>query len=84
MANALERYKRNPAGMRAILRSGGVRQDLLARAQRVRAAAQVRTDRPLIADSYIGAGRAGATVIGVPMRQEREERILGAAIDAAR
>jgi hypothetical protein len=81
---AVEKFKLTPAGARALLRSPGVRDDLEARAERIKAAAQPYTDNDLIADSYIGKGRAGATVIGVPMRQERDERILGSAIDAAR
>jgi hypothetical protein len=85
MAQALERFTIDSAGARALLRSDGVRADLDARAQRVKAAAegQVDSDVEIIADSYIGSGRAGATVIGVPMRIERRRRVLGGAVDAA-
>lgn len=78
-----DRFKIRSAGAKELLRSDRVRGDLERRAGKVRAAAAGSTDAHLIADSYTGRGRAGATVIGVPMRQEVKERILGRAIDAA-
>lgn len=80
----LESYRHNSRGMIDVLRSPGVRADLEARARRVLAAAQPNTSARLIADSYRGRIRAGATVIGVPMREEASRRVLGSAIDAAR
>lgn len=80
----LERFVLNSSGAREILRSSGVRADLESRARRVKAAAQPHTDRDLIADSYTGRNRAGATVIGTSITEETERRTLGSAIDAAR
>ena len=85
----LERFVLNSPGVRAILRSPEVRADLHARALRVKAVvdAELATlDAPypgVVADSYTGHGRAGATVLGVPLPLERSRRILGGAIDAA-
>lgn len=84
-----ERFKHNRAGYLAVLKSSGVEADLGRRAQRVRAAAQsqIPADEDgieLIADTQVGKTRAGATVIGIPMRLEVDHRILGRAIDAAR
>lgn len=81
--SGFEKFKISSPGARALLRSGGVRADLQRRAEAVRTAAQPQTDADLTADSYIGKGRAGATVIGVPMPIEQDRRILGGAIDAA-
>jgi hypothetical protein len=87
----LERFRLNSRGAKELLRSDDVRMDLLARAERVAAAVRGRTDRGvlggddgIIADSYTGRGRAGATVIGVPMEVETRDRPLGQSIDAAR
>lgn len=85
----LEKFRINSAGARDLLRSEGVRLDLLARAERVRVVAEAETralDAPypaLVVDSYVGRDRAGATVLGVPLPLERSRRILGGAIDAA-
>ncbi|SFD14401.1 hypothetical protein [Streptomyces aidingensis] len=85
------RFRLNGRGVRELLRSEGVRQDLERRAEAV--AQQVRGRAPgvlsahpggIAADSYTGRGRAGATVIGVPLDYEEEHRPLGGAIDAAR
>jgi hypothetical protein len=86
MADALEKFTHNRAGYRAVMRSAGVRNMLLGKAEAVRAAAErdVPADVYLLADTTVGTNRAGATVIGVPMRLERERRVLGSAIDAAR
>jgi hypothetical protein len=89
MAGAIEKFVIDSGGARALLRSPGVRAMLLARALRVAAAADAQLatlDAPypaVEADSYTGAGRAGATVLGVPLPLERSRRILGGAIDAA-
>lgn len=87
-----DRFEMNSSGYREVLRSDGVRQDLLARAQRVAArAASMYNDADSIlevkADSYVGKGRAGATTIAIgdqAMRVESERRVLGNAIDAGR
>lgn len=79
----LQRFVIDSKGAKAVLRSEGVRADLQRRAEAVKTAAQGKTDRELIADSYVGRGRAGATVIGVSESEETRERILGSAIDAA-
>lgn len=84
---ALEKFVYSSAGYIEIMKSSGVRSDLQSRAERVRAHAEaelVGEDVQLIADTTVGRTRAGATVIGVPMRLEVERRILGRAIDAAR
>jgi hypothetical protein len=81
------RFKHNPAGYRAVLRSEAVRVDLDTRAQRVKAAADAELSDPrirIVADTTVGRNRAGATIIGVPLRIERSRRVLGRAIDAAR
>lgn len=86
-----ERFEHNWAGYRAILRSDGVRADLQRRADAVAQAARSRLPRSyhgrnirILADTTRGRNRAGATVIGVPMRLEKALRILGSSIDAAR
>lgn len=86
---ALERFRLNSAGVRQILRSDEVRSDLQRRADQVKAGADAQLaglEGPhpeVAADSYVGSGRAGATVIGVPLPLEESRRILGNAIDAA-
>ncbi|MGW7296084.1 hypothetical protein ACWGIB_27325 [Streptomyces xiamenensis] len=87
----LERFRVNRAGLRELLTSDGVRADLEARARRVAAAARARGEGVLghgedgiVADSYTGKSRAGATVVGVPMDVETRDRVLGGSIDAAR
>lgn len=82
-SSGFEKFKILPAGARALLRSDQVRADLQRRAESVQRAAQGQTAAEITADSYTGKGRAGATVIGVPMAQEQDRRILGGAIDAA-
>lgn len=86
--SGLERFVHNRAGYRAVLRSSGTASMLLAKAEAVRRAAEGQlppdTDIYLLADTTVGQNRAGATVIGVPMRLERDRRVLGSAIDAAR
>lgn len=90
MANrsGFERFKHNRAGYRAVMRSAETRSMLQARADNVRRAAEGQlpagTDVYLLADTTVGTNRAGATIIGVPMRLEQAHRILGSAIDAAR
>lgn len=87
----IAKFKHNPDGFRAVLRSGEVQADMGRRAQNVARQARGRmpTDErsrgiKLIADTHMGRNRAGATVIGVPMWMEKRHRILGASIDAAR
>lgn len=90
MARAgLERFELRRRGAIVLMRSDGVRSDLEGRARRVKAVvdAELATlDAPypqVVADTTVGATRAGATVIGVPMPLERSRRILGQALDAA-
>jgi hypothetical protein len=89
--SGLERFRLTSRGMGALLKSDGVRDDLQARAERVARAVRSRTEGVLehgpggiVADSYVGRRRAGATVIGVPMEVETASRPLGSSIDAAR
>lgn len=82
-SSGFERFKINSAGAKELLRSDGVRADMQRRADAVLSAAQPQTDAELTAGSVIGPGRAGASVFGVPMREEQDRRILGGAIDAA-
>lgn len=90
MARAgLTRFNLHRRGAVALMRSDGVRNDLEARARRVKAQADAELaglDAPYpatVADTTVGATRAGATVLGVPMPLERSRRILGQALDAA-
>lgn len=84
----LKSFRHNRAGYRAVMRSKSVQQDLQRRADRVRAAAESQLPAgsgvELLADTTVGRNRAGGTVLGVPMRLEVAQRILGSAIDAAR
>lgn len=94
----IERFRLQSAGARALLKSTGVRADLQRRASAVAAVAEPQlvaatahihvTDPVLVvADTYIGDNRAGATVIAIhpaSLRIEREHRVLGGALDAAR
>ena len=83
----LERFQLNSPGLRTILRSDGVRRLLQAKADQVKAQADAELAGEgidIIADTQVGQNRAGATVIGVPMRIEADRRVLGRAIDAAR
>lgn len=85
MAGAFEKFVIESAAARALLRSDTVRKDLERRARNVAEAAQGQhpPNFEVRADSYVGAGRAGATVVGL-LRVERRSRALGGAIDAAR
>ncbi|MEU2180111.1 hypothetical protein [Streptomyces thermolilacinus] len=88
----------NSRGARALLRSAEVRDDLQRRADAVKAVAAPAYERAtsdiwtrypvkVIADTSVGANRAFATVVVVhpaALRIEREHRILGGALDAAR
>lgn len=83
------KFELNSEGVKAILRSDGVRAHLLDRAERVAAAAQgqvdsVTEDWEVRAEGKTGPSRASATVFGVPMRIEASRRVLGRSIDAAR
>lgn len=98
MARVIERFEINSRGAEALLKSNGVRNDLLRRATAVatwvrpyfeEALADSGTDTPVrvVADTYIGRGRAGATVIPVHPRSlgvERRHGYLRAAMSAAR
>lgn len=81
--SGFEKFKISSVGARALLRSPGVQGDMQRRADAVLRAAQPHTDAELTAAAVVGRGRAGATVFGVPMREETTRRILGGAIDAA-
>ena len=86
--SGLERYQHKRAGYRAVMRDAGTKAMLQRKADAVRLAAlgqlPADTDTYILADTTVGTNRAGATIIGVPMRLERSHRILGSAIDAAR
>lgn len=82
-----DRFKHQWPGYRDVLRSEAVRADLQTRADEV--ARSVRGRLPtgyqsrgvyIIADTIVGRNRAGATIIGVPMRLEKKYRILGSAL----
>lgn len=84
MANT--EIKLNRAGVRQILRSDSVEQDLLRRAQRVAAAAQANAPDhvEIRADSSKGGNRARATVVALGgYDEDLETRFLSSAIDAA-
>lgn len=88
---ALVQFRLSSRGAQALLLSDGVRADLERRAERVAQEVRGRTEGVLdhgeqgvVADSYRGRSRVGATVIGVPMEVETRSRVLGSAIDAAR
>ena len=89
MAGVVEKFRIIPRGAQDLLRSEGVRADLHARAERVAAAADAQLATldaaypATVADSSVGRGRAGATVLGVPVPLEESRRILGSAVDAA-
>lgn len=94
----IERFRLNSRGAKALLRSDGVRAELQRRADAVRSVAEPQWQAAtadshvpepvrVIADSYTGSGRAGATVIAIhpaSLAIEQDQRILGGAIDAAR
>lgn len=97
MANVIESFRVDSAGAAALLKSNGVRNDLLRRATAVAnwarphyeaALADSGTDTPVrvIADTYIGRTRAGATVIAVhprSLRVEQEHGYFRGALSAA-
>ncbi|MDX3555284.1 hypothetical protein PV729_26555 [Streptomyces europaeiscabiei] len=97
MAGTIERFRIKSRGAEALLKSPGVRADLERRAQAVagqagplfeQALAQSGTPEPvrMVADSYTGRTRAGATAIAVhpgSLRVEREHGYFRAAMSAA-
>ncbi len=86
MADVLKSYKHRRPGYIVVMKSAEVRDHLLGRALDVRRAAEEKLPHglDLVADTTEGRTRAGATVLGVPMRLEVAHRILGSSIDAAR
>ncbi|MBB4935649.1 hypothetical protein F4561_006558 [Lipingzhangella halophila] len=89
------RFRHSSSGYQAVMKGEGVESDLQRRADAVRGVAAPQFaaryhygDPPeVIADTYIGQSRAGATIIAVhpeSLAIERRHRILGGAIDAAR
>lgn len=85
MAEKVE-IKLNRSGVRSLLRSKDVEQDLLRRAQRVAEAARARAPEhiEIVADSSIGANRARAVVVALGgYDEELDKRFLSSAIDAA-
>ena len=82
-----ERFRLHSPGAVGVLRSRGVLDDLVDRAERVKASADaelVVIGYPsVIVNARVGAGRANVTVGAVPIPLERSRRILGAAMDAA-
>lgn len=97
MAGVVERFRLNSRGAAALLKSPGVRADLERRARAVagqagpqfeQALADSHTPEPvrMIADSYTGRTRAGATAIAVhpgSLRVEREHGYFRGAMSAA-
>lgn len=97
MAGVVESFRINSRGAEALLKSNGVRADLLRRARAVadwagpyfeQALADSGTPEPvrIIADTYEGRTRAGATVIAVhpgSLRVEREHGYFRGAMSAA-
>jgi len=86
---ALDRFNYSKAGYLKILKSPEVRAALQRRADKVKAAAEAALpaeagDAEIFADTTIGRTRAGATVLGVPLRIEQDRRPLGQAMSAAR
>lgn len=93
----IERFQINSRGAAALLKSEGVRADLERRAQAVadwagpyfeEALADSGTPEPvrIVADSYIGRTRAGATAIAVhpgSLRVEQEHGYFRGAMSAA-
>ncbi|WP_432111368.1 hypothetical protein [Streptomyces sp. YPW6] len=94
---AIERFQINSRGAAALLKSEGVRADLERRAQAVadwagpyfeEALADSGTPEPvrIVADSYIGRTRAGATAIAVhpgSLRVEQDHGYFRGAMSAA-
>lgn len=93
----IERFRLNRGAARALLRSAEVRAEMQRRADAVKAASESQWQEAtagtapepvrVVADTSTGSGRAFATVIAIhpaSLRVERERRILGGAIDAAR
>lgn len=90
MAEAgFDRFKYSQRGYIEVLKSDGVRAHLQLLADGVKRSADADLARAgagdieLIADTSTGRTRVGATVIGVPMRIEARERILGRALGGA-
>jgi hypothetical protein len=97
MARFVERFRINSRGAAALLKSEGVRADLERRARAVldqagpqfeQALADSGTAEPvrLVADSYTGRSRAGATAIAVhphSLQVEQEHGYFRAAMSAA-
>lgn len=83
----LERFEHNWPGYKRVMRSDGVVAHLQGLADDIALTAEAELfddgDVFVIADTQVGKTRAGATVIGVPMRLEVEERILGRAVRSA-
>lgn len=82
------------AGLEALLKAPEIQAELQRRANRVKAAlgakftaaAHYGTPPEVIADTYVGKSRAGATVVVVhpeALEIEKKYRYLGSAIDAA-
>jgi hypothetical protein len=98
MASVVRQFRINSPGAAELLKSNGVRNDLLRRAVAVanwarpyyeQALADSHTDTPVrvVADTYIGRSRAGATVVAVHPRSlgvERQHGYFRGALSAAR
>lgn len=83
--------KLNSAGVRQVLRSDGVRQELLRRANSIAAAARARApmyrgqQMEVETDSFTGSSRARATVFSPGgAAAEAEHRYLGGSLEAGR
>lgn len=89
MARAgFKRFKFSSAGYIKVMQSTGAQEDLRRRAGQIRAAMDNNYREPdgweITADVQVGRTRARAIISGVPEAVETHERILGAALDAAR
>lgn len=83
MAKTTIVFKRNSAGIRELLRSSGMEQNLRTRAERIAAAAGPGHE----VDSRIGANRARASVVTATfeaMQDEATNHTLTRAVDAGR
>lgn len=97
MPQVVERFRINSRGAENLLKSAGVAADLLRRAEAVRdwagpyfeqALAHSGTAEPvrMIADTYVGRSRAGATAIAVhpqSLRVEQQHGYFRGAMSAA-
>lgn len=94
MARTIVKLEFDSAGFDEVLKSAAVREELQARADRVKSRVEQQflrayhygTAPRVIADTYVGQTRAGATIVVVhpeALAIEQRYRFLGSAIDSA-